>query len=111
ALGLNEFGMAAYLATLAQWVVIFVMVLSSFALAFYVGPDAEQRWEWITPGSLVGAPLFLLASWGFRVYVQNFANYDKTYGSLGGVMVLMFWFWISSLILLASAEINKVIEN
>jgi len=102
---------AASLATLAQFAVVEVMVLLSFALAFYVGPDADQRWEWITPGSLFGSFLFLLATFGFRIYVHNFANYDKTYGPLGGVMVLLFWFWLSSLILLGSAQVNKIIED
>jgi membrane protein len=108
------FGMseqAALLATAVQWLVVAVAVLLSFALAFYVGPDADQRWEWITPGSLLGTVAFLAASYGFRVYVQHFAEYDKTYGSLGGVMVLMFWFWISSLVLLTAAQMNKVIED
>lgn len=98
-------------ATLVQWAVLFVMVVLSFALAFYVGPDAEQRWEWITPGSLVGTVLFLLASLGFRLYVERFASYADTYGSLGGVMILLFWFWISALVLLCAAEMNQVIES
>jgi membrane protein len=108
------FGMsesAALLATTVQWLVVAVAVLLSFALAFYVGPDADQRWEWITPGSLLGTVAFLAASFGFRLYVQHFADYDKTYGSLGGVMVLIFWFWISSLVLLTAAQMNKVIED
>jgi membrane protein len=102
---------AALLATLVQWALVTLMVLLSFALSFYVGPDADQKWEWITPGSLVGTVVFLLTCLGFRVYVQNFGNYDKTYGSLGGVMALMFWLWISALILLSAAEMNKVIED
>lgn len=101
---------AALFATAVQWLVLAVMVLLSFALTFYVGPDADQRWEWITPGSIGGTLIFLIASFGFRVYVQHFADYDKTYGSLGGVMVLVFWFWISSLVLLTSAQMNRVIE-
>jgi len=109
ALGLSR--PAAIVALVVQWIVVFIMVLLSFALTFYVGPDAEQRWEWITPGSMFGTVVFLLVSFGFRLYVQNFANYDKTYGSLGGVMVLMFWFWISSLVLLTSAQMNKLIED
>jgi membrane protein len=102
---------AAFLALAVQWVVVVVMVLLSFALSFYVGPDADQSWEWITPGSLLGTIAFLLVSFGFRLYVHNFANYDKTYGSLGGVMVLLFWFWISSLVLLSAAQVNKLIED
>jgi membrane protein len=102
---------AAALATVVQWVVVTVMVLLSFALAFYFGPDAEQRWEWITPGSLVGTVVFLVVTHLFRVYVQHFANYNKTYGALGGVMVLLFWFWISSLVLLGAGQMNKLIED
>jgi membrane protein len=102
---------AAALATVMQWIAVVVMVLLSFALCFFVGPDADQRWEWITPGSLAGTAAFLLISLGFRVYVQDFARYDRTYGSLGGVMILMFWFWMSSLVLLTAAQINRLIED
>jgi membrane protein len=102
---------ASALATAIQWMVVLIMVLLSFALSFYVGPDADQPWEWITPGSLAGALVFLLVSLGFRLYVQNFANYDKTYASLGGVMVLLVWFWVSSLVLLSAAQMNEVIED
>jgi membrane protein len=94
-----------------QWVVIVVMVLLSFALTFYIGPDADQKWEWVTPGSIAGSVVFLMFSFLFRLYVQHFANYNKTYGSLGGVMVLLFWFWVSSLVLLAAGQMNKVIED
>jgi membrane protein len=103
--------MGVALATVALWAVVVVMVLLSFALTFYVGPDADQRWEWITPGSVVGTLVFLAASLAFRVYVQNFASYNKTYGSLGGVMVLLFWFWISSLVVLTAGQMNQVIED
>ncbi len=99
------------LATLALYTTVFLMVLISFGLAIFVAPDAHQRWEWITPGSLLGTALFIGVTLLFRVYVHNFANYDKTYGPLGGVMVLLFWFWISALVLLASAQMNKVIEE
>ena len=87
------------------------MVLFSFALTFYVGADAQQSWEWLTPGSLLGTLVFLAFTFVFRIYVQNFASYDKTYGSLGGVMVLLLWFWVSSVVLLAAGQMNKVIEN
>jgi membrane protein len=102
---------AALFATVTQWAALFVMVLLSFALTFYVGPDSDQRWEWITPGSLLGTMAFLLASYGFSLYVRHFGSYDKTYGSLGGVMVLMFWFWVSAVVLLAAGQMNQVIEQ
>lgn len=99
------------LATIALWAGMFVMVLFSFAVTFYIGPDADQRWEWITPGSLFGTAGFLAASLAFRYYIEKFTHYDKTYGSLGGVMVLMFWFWLSSVVLLVAAQMNQVIED
>lgn len=108
-LGLSVGG--AVLATAVKWAAVFVMVLISFALTFYVGPDAEQKWQWITPGSLLGTVVFLLGSLAFGIYVQNWGNYDKTYGSLGGVMVLLFWFWVSSVVLLTAGQINELIEE
>lgn len=108
-LGLSQ--VAAALATAVQISVIVIMILMSFALCLYVGPDANQRWEWITPGSLFGTIGFLAITFGFRFYVQYSGGYDKTYGSLGGVMVLLFWFWLTSVVLLTSAQINQLIEE
>jgi membrane protein len=97
-----------YFATWVTWFVIFAMVLASFALTFAAGPDVNQAHRWVTPGSIFGAVIFLLTTYGFRLYVQNLAHYDLTYGSLGGVMMLMFWLYISSLVLLVAGEVNKV---
>ena len=112
---LDAFGLRStpggFLATAVQLLIVFVMILISFALTLYIAPNAEQRWEWITPGSLLGTVLFLGASFLFRQYVQNFASYNETYGSLGGVMALLFWFWIACIVLLSSGQINKVIED
>jgi membrane protein len=98
-------------ATVILYGVLILMVSLSFAITFYIGPDAKQRWEWITPGSLLGTFAFLLSSLLFRYYIEHLTHYDKAYGSLGGVMVLLFWFWISSTVLLAAAQLNKVIED
>ncbi len=102
---------AAILATVLHAIAVFIMILLSFAVTMYFGPDAEQRWEWITPGSLLGALVLVGVSYLFRIYVQNWGNYSATYGSLGGIMVLMSWLWLCSLELLAAAEMNKVIED
>jgi membrane protein len=102
---------AAALATLIQGLAVFALILTSYSLAMYFGPDAEQRWEWITPGSLLGTLVLLCVSLLFRAYVQTWGNYTATYGSLAGVVVLMSWLWISSVELLAAAELNKVIED
>ena len=101
----------AIVASVIRWIVIFVMLLVSFAVTYYLAPDADTHWEWITPGSLIGVLVFIIATLGFRVYVQNFADYNKTYGSLGAVVVVMFWFWISGVVLLAAAQMNRVIED
>jgi membrane protein len=94
-----------------QWLITVVIVVLSFALTLYVAPNAGQGWSWISPGSVFGTVTFLLSSLLFRVYVQNFANYHKVYGSLGGVMALMFWFWITAIVLLMAGELNQVLEN
>jgi len=98
----------AWMATGVTWFIIFMMVLASFALTFAAGPDVKQAHRWVTPGSVFGAVIFLATTYGFRLYVQNLAHYDLTYGSLGGVMMLMFWLYISSLVLLVAGEVNKI---
>ena len=101
----------AVLVTGAHGVLVFLVILLSFALALYFGPDADQCWEWITPGSLVGSMVLLLSSLLFRIYVQHWGNYSATYGSLGGMVLLMTWIWLSAVTLLAAAEMNKVIKD
>lgn len=101
---------AAQNATLLKWIVVPLTIMGSMALTFRMGPASHQRSRWVTPGSVFGTIVFLAATLLFREYVQHFASYNRIYGSLGGVMALMFWFWLSSLVLLVAAEMNKVIE-
>jgi membrane protein len=82
-----------------------------WALVYWILPDVEQRFRFITPGSVLGVLVWVLASWGFSKYVANFGSYDKTYGPLAGVIVLLLWMWISSLVLLIGAEVNAFIEH
>jgi membrane protein len=102
---------AAALATAVHVIAVFLVILLSFAIALYFSPDADQRWEWITPGSVLSTLILLCVSLLFRTYVQNWGNYSATYGSLAGIVVLTSWFWFLSLGLLAAAEFNKVIED
>jgi len=88
-----------------------LVMMLLWALLYYVLPDVEQRFKFITPGSVMGVVLWVLASWGFSKYVANFGSYDKTYGSVGGVIVLLLWMWISSFALLVGAEVNALIEH
>ncbi len=96
---------------IVQWPVALFFVVMAFALLYFWGPDTEQDWQWITPGSLVGVLLWIGASVLFRVYLHYFNSYSKTYGSLGAVIILLYWLFISGLALLAGGEINSEIEH
>jgi membrane protein len=88
-----------------------LLVMFVWALAYYVLPDVEQDFKFITPGSVIGVTVWIIASLGFSLYVSNFGKYDATYGSLGGVIVMLLWMWISAQVLLIGAEINAIIEH
>ena len=94
-----------------QWPVALLFVVIAFALLYFWGPDAKQQWQWITPGSLVGVLTWIGASLLFRVYLHFFNSYSKTYGSLGAVIVLLLWLYISGLAIMIGGEINSEIEN
>ena len=103
-------GVAAAAATAVQWLVVVVVLLTCFAAAYYFGPDVEQEWEWITPGSAFGVLVLIAASYGFRLYLHYGTSYSETYGALAGVVLMLLWLYIASLVLLVGAEINCVIE-
>lgn len=91
----------------AQWPILLGGLLAAFAALLYLGPDVDQpRWEWLTPGSLVAAILWIGASALFAVYTATFASYNKTWGSLSAVIVMLTWLWITGMALLLGAEIN-----
>lgn len=94
-----------------QWPLVFAMASIAIGLAYYFGPDAEQEWVWITPGAILATLLWLLMSLAFRYYVTTFTDYNASYGSIGGVIVLMLWFYISGLAILVGAEMNSEIEH
>jgi membrane protein len=94
-----------------QWPVAFFLVCSAVGLVYYYAPDAEQEWVWITPGALIGTVLWVLVSLAFKFYVARFADYNATYGAVGGVIVLLLWFYISGLAILVGAELNAEIEH
>jgi membrane protein len=100
-----------FILTVIHALTVFFMVLMSFAVALYFAPDADQRWEWITPGSLLGSIVLVCVSFLFRFYVQRWGDYGATYGSFAGIVVLTSWMWLCSVSLLAVAEFNKVIED
>jgi len=95
----------------AQWPFLFAAMFLSFALVYYFGPDApEPSWHWVTPGAVLGVVIWLVASAGFRVYLHFFNSYSATYGSLGAVIILLLWLYITGFAILIGAELNSVIE-
>jgi membrane protein len=97
-----------------QWPILLGGLLAAFAVLLYLGPDvdhAEPKWEFLTPGSLLAAVLWIVASGGFAVYTATFASYNKTWGALSGVIVMLTWLWITGMALLLGAEINAEAER
>jgi membrane protein len=94
-----------------QWPIVFLLISTGVALVYYFAPDAEQDWVWITPGSVIATALWIVSTLGFRFYLVNFGDYNATYGAIGGVMVLLLWFYVSGMVLLLGAELNAEIEH
>lgn len=95
-----------------QWPIVLGFVLLSFAMLYYFAPDIkDQKWVWVTPGSVLGVLLWLAVSFAFRLYLHYFNSYSATYGSLGAVIILMLWFYLSGAAILIGGEVNSEIEN
>ncbi|MGW4210156.1 YihY/virulence factor BrkB family protein [Lentzea sp. NPDC004789] len=97
---------------IAKWPIILLLVSLAFAVLYWAAPNVRQPgFRWVTPGSLLAIVLWALATVGFAVYVANFASYNKTYGSLGGVIVFLVWLWISNIAVLLGAEFDAELER
>ena len=102
---------AAAGAKLLGWILATALLSLSFAMIYYWAPDIKsKRWHWLTPGGALGILGWLIASLGLRLYLHFFNNYSVTYGSLGAVIILLTWFYITGLMILVGAEINSEIE-
>jgi membrane protein len=96
----------------AQWPILLAGLLVAFATLLYLGPDVEHRkWQFLTPGSLVAALLWIAASGLFAVYTSMFGSYNKTWGALSAVIVTLTWLWLTAMALLFGAEINAELER
>jgi membrane protein len=96
----------------AKWPVMLATVLLVLAILYYSSPNAKlPGFKWVTPGSLLAVLLWVVASAGFAFYVANFGSYDKTYGTLGGVVTFLIWLWISNVAVLLGAELNAEVER
>jgi membrane protein len=94
-----------------EWPIAFTLVATGVGILYWAAPDAEQTWVWITPGSVVATVLWIVASLGFRLYLDNFGSYNAMYGALTGIMVALLWMYISGVVLLLGAELNAEIER
>lgn len=94
-----------------RWPVIVGLMLFVVGVVYYVCPDIEQDWRWVSPGSVFAVTMWIVVSLGFKAYVDNFGDYNKVYGSIAGVVVLMLWLYWSGLVLLLGGEINAEIEH
>jgi membrane protein len=107
-LGDTVVGLLDYL----RWPFLALMAILGLGVLYRVAPSrAAPRWQWISVGSVVATLLWIIGSVGFSVYVSNFASYNETYGSLGAVVILLMWLWLSAFIVLLGAEINAQMEH
>jgi membrane protein len=101
-----------WLADVVQWALLWLFAVVGLAFVYRYAPAREPaRWNWVTWGSAIAASLWLGTSALFAIYVRTFANYGKTYGALGGVIALLMWFYLSSLLVVLGAEINAEMER
>lgn len=94
-----------------RWPAALFLLTLAVALVYYVAPDVEQEFRFITPGATLAVIVWVLASLAFNYYVSNFADYNATYGSIGAIIALLFYFFLSAAVMLFGAEINAVIEH
>ena len=95
-----------------RWVLLWSFAVLGFALAYRYAPDRQPaQWRWVTWGSAIAATVWILGSLGFAAYVQDFGSYSHTYGALGGVIVLLMWFYLMGFTIVLGAEINAEMEH
>lgn len=98
--------------SLLRWPLMAILAMLALAALYRFGPSrAEPKWRWVSVGAVVATVLWLLGTAAFTIYVQNFGSYTETYGTLGGVIVLLTWMWLSAFVVLGGAELNAEIEQ
>jgi membrane protein len=98
-------------ASILRWVLLAALLIAALAVLYRFAPDRDQpKWTWVSWGSGIATALWILASIGFSIYANAFGNYNKTYGALAGVIILMFWLYLTAVIVLVGAELNTEME-
>jgi membrane protein len=96
----------------ARWIILVILVGTGLSVMYRFGPAPHHaRWHWVTPGNVTAVVLWLLASLGFSLYVSSFGSYNKTYGALAAVIVLLMWLYLSAIVILLGAEIDAIRER
>jgi membrane protein len=97
---------------IAKWPVLLILISLMFAILYWASPNAKTGgFRWVSPGGIFAVLLWLIASVAFAIYLANFANYNKTYGTLGGVIAFLVWMWISNIAILLGAELDAELER
>lgn len=97
---------------IARWIVMALLTVLGLAVIYRYGPSRRNaKWRWISPGALAGTVLWLIGTLAFSLYARNFANYNATYGAIGGVIALLVWLWLSALVVLIGAELDAEMEH
>ena len=100
-----------WVASVLRWVLLAALLIVGLAVLYRYAPDRDEpKWTWVSWGSGIATLLWVLASIGFSVYANSFGNYNKTYGALAGVIILMFWLFLTSFVVLVGAELNTEME-
>jgi len=98
-------------AGIARWVLLAALLIGALAVLYRYAPDRDEpKWTWVSWGSGIATLLWILASIGFSIYANSFGNYNKTYGALAGIIILMFWLYLTAVIVLVGAELNTEME-
>ncbi len=95
-----------------RWPLLAMFMMMGLAIIYRFAPNrSDPKWRWVSVGAVVATVLWVVASIGFSIYVRNFASYNETYGSLGAVIILLMWLWISAFVILLGAELNAELEH
>ena len=102
---------AADLIIYGKWMVMLAMLFFGIAILFHLGPALKSKWKFFTPGSIFATIFIIITSIGFNYYINNFSQYNKIYGSIGTLMIILLWMYFNSIILLTGFELNASISN